>query len=125
MKFLVLFLLMISQAALAESSCDIKLGRSVGVRVVEFSTDNVVHSKLPLKEMSVASLQEEMLSLQDMGICEQKIQRKRCVLKFERSTKGNQLTMLRGTDRWLSWSLDGKKSAQKFVRILQQAGSCL
>lgn len=116
---------MFAQVALAESSCDIKLGRSVGVRVVEFATDNVVHSKLPLREMSVASLREEMVSLQDMGICEEKIQRKRCVLKFEKRAEGNKLTFFRGPDRWLSWSLAGKASAQKFVRILQQAGYCL
>lgn len=125
MKLIAFIILMISQAAFAEATCDIRLGQTVGVRVVEFATGNVVHSKIPLKEMSVSSLREEMISLQDMGICEEKIQRKRCILKFEKRTRSNQLTLLRGADRWLSWSLAGKTSAQKFVRILQQAGFCL
>lgn len=125
MKRFVMLILLLVQTAHAEAPCDVRLGQSVGVRVVEFSTDNVVHSKMPLKEMSVSSLREEMVNLQDMGICEEKLSRKRCILKFERRPKGNQLTLFRGVDRWLSWSLEGKTSAQKFVRILQQAGYCL
>lgn len=124
MKWIVIFVMM-TQMAFAEAPCDIKLGQSVGVRVVEFATGNVVHSKMPLKEMSVSSLREEMTNLQDMGVCEQKVSRQRCILKFERRPKGNQLTLFRGVDRWLSWSLAGKTSAQKFVKILQQAGYCL
>jgi hypothetical protein len=125
MKFLFVLIMLISQAAFAEAPCDIKLGQTVGVRAIEYATGNVVHSKMPLREMSVASLREEMVNLQDMGICEPKIQRKRCILKFEKTNKGNQLTLFRGVDRWLSWSLAGKASAQKFTRILQQAGFCL
>lgn len=122
---IVLLFTILSQSAFAEAPCDIKLGTSVGVRVVEFATGNVVHSKMALKEMSVSSLREEMTSLQDMGVCAEKIQRKRCILKFEKRKKGNQLTLFRGSDRWLSWSLKGKTSAQKFAKILQQAGYCL
>lgn len=124
MKFLLLFLILFSHGAFAEAPCDIRLGRSVGVRVVEFASGNVIHSKMQLRELSVGSLQEEMSSLQDMGLCEMKIQRKRCILKFEKRTKGNYLTLIRGHDKWLSWSLEGKSSAQKFVKILQQAGYC-
>lgn len=125
MKFLIVLMMLLSQAAFAEAPCDIKLGKTVGVRVIEYASGNVVHSKMPLKEMSVASLREEMVNLQDMGVCEPKIERKRCILKFEKTSKGNQLTLFRANDRWLSWSLAGKQSAQKFVRILQQAGFCL
>jgi len=125
MKLKLMLLLLISWNAFAEAPCDIRLGHSVGVRVVEFASDNVVHSKMSLREMSVSSLREEMVNLQDMGLCEMKVQRKRCILKFEKRTKENQLTLLRGSDRWLSWSLAGKTSAQKFVKILQQAGYCL
>lgn len=125
MKFILLLTLLISQSVFAEAACDIRLGHSAGVRVVEYATDNVVHSKIALREMSVSSLREEMTSLQDMGLCDIRIQRKRCVLKFEKRAKENQLTLLRGSDRWLSWSLAGKTSAQKFVKILQQAGYCL
>jgi hypothetical protein len=125
MKLLFLLLMLISQTAFAEAPCDIRIGTTVGVKVVEFASNNIVHSKMPLREMSVAGLREEMMNLQDMGLCEPKIQRKRCILKFEKSPKGNQLTMFRASDRWLTWSLAGKQSAQKFVRILQQAGFCL
>jgi hypothetical protein len=125
MKFLIFILLIISQTALAESLCDIRLGQSVGVRVIEFVSGQEVHSKIALREMSLYSLKEEMTSLQDMGICEAKIQRKRCVLKFEKKDSGHQITMFRNQERWLSWNLNGKESAQKFVRILKQAGYCL
>lgn len=124
MKLILLIILMMAQSAFAEAPCDIRLGTSTGVRVIEYASGNVVHSKIALKEMSVASLREEMTNLQDMGICEMKIERKRCILKFEKR-KENQLTLIRGNDRWLSWSLAGKPSSQKFVKILQQAGFCL
>lgn len=123
MKLILILTLILAQNAFAEAPCDIVMGTSVGVRVVEFATGNVVHSKMPLRDMSVASLKEEMGSLQELGICEEKIQRKKCVLKFEKRSQ-NQLTLIRDTDRWLSWSLKGKASAQKFVKILQQAGYC-
>lgn len=125
MKLFLILILITVQSAFAEAPCDIRLGQSVGVRVIEFASENVVHSKMSIREMSVASLREEMTNLQDMGLCDMKVQRKRCILKFEKRTQGNQLTLLRGNDRWLSWSLAGKTSAQKFVKILQQAGHCL
>lgn len=125
MKLFTLIILMLAQSAFAEAPCDIRLGSSTGVRVIEFASGNVVHSKIALKEMSVSALREEMTNLQDMGVCELKVQRKRCILKFEKKPKANQLTLIRGEDRWLSWSLAGKNSSQKFVRILQQAGFCL
>ena len=125
MKFLIFILLIISQAALAESQCDIRLGQSVGVRVIEFVSGQEVHSKIALREMSVYSLNEEMTSLQDMGICEAKLLRKKCILKFEKKNTGHQITMFRNQEKWLSWNLNGKESAQKFVRILKQAGYCL
>ncbi len=123
-RYLMIFLIL-TQIAHAESPCDIKLGQSQGVRVVEFSTDNVIHSKIPLREVSVMSLKEEMTSLQDMGICEAQVSKKRCVLRFERKEKGPEIAMFRGEDRWLNWGLNGKTSAQKLVRILKQAGFCV
>lgn len=125
MKLFTLIFLILAQSAFAEAPCDIRLGSSTGVRVIEYASGNVVHSKIALKEMSVSALKEEMTNLQDMGVCEMKVERKRCILKFEKRTTGNQLTLFRGNDRWLSWSLAGKTSSQKFVRILQQAGYCL
>jgi len=100
MKLILLLVLLVSQGAFAEAPCDIRLGHSVGVRVVEFSSGHVVHSKMPLREMSVSSLREEMTNLQDMGLCEMKIERKRCILKFEKRAVENQLTLIRGQDRW-------------------------
>lgn len=125
MKLIYFILLIFAQGVFAEAPCDVRLGQSVGIRVVEFATDHVVHSKIPIREMSVASLNEEMTNLQDMGICEERVQRKRCVLRFEKKNALNQLTLFRADQRWLSWNLNGKTSAQKFVRILQQAGYCL
>ena len=120
----ILLLLILAQSAFAQEACDIKLGTSVGVRVVEYVTGNVIHSKIALREVSVASLKEEMTNLQDMGICEPRITSQRCILKPEKRPTGNQLTLIRGSDRWLSWSLAGKTSAQKFVKILHHAGFC-
>ncbi len=116
---------MTSQVVWAESQCDIRLGQSVGVRVIEFVSGQEVHSKIALREMSVYSLNEEMTSLQDMGICEARILRKKCILKFEKKNTGHQIALFRNQEKWLSWNLNGKESAKKFVRILKQAGYCL
>jgi hypothetical protein len=125
MKFaLTLILLVTSSLAFAESPCDIRIGHSVGVQVVEFATGNVVHSKMALKEMSQSSLTEEMISLQDMGVCEEKIVAKRCILKLEKKVNTNQLTLFRGQDRWISWQANAKLKAQEFVKSLQKAGFC-
>jgi len=125
MKLLITILLVIGQNAFAEAPCDIRLGKTVGIPVVEFTSENTVHSKIPVREMTSASLHEEMVNLQDEGICEEKIQRKRCILKFEKVKKVGQLTLIRGGDRWLSWKLPLKKDAQEFTRRLQKAGFCL
>lgn len=125
MKFFVMFILAISTKAFAEIPCDIRLGQTVGVPAVEFVSEGIVHSKMPVKEMTSAALHEEMVNLQDMGVCAEVIQRKRCVLKFEKMKSGNQLTLIRGGDKWLSWKLPLKKDAQEFTRRLQKAGFCL
>jgi hypothetical protein len=125
MKFALLALLiLLTLKARAESPCDIRLGNSVGVQVVEFATGHIVHSKMAVKELSQASLTEEMISLQDMGICEEKITAKKCVLKFEKKQNMNHLILLRGQDRWLSWDTKAKQQAQEFVKSLQKAGFC-
>ncbi len=111
--------------AKAEAPCDIRLGYTLGVPVVEFTSENVVHSKIPVKEMTSASLHEELINLQDEGLCEEKVQRKRCILKFEKTKTKSHLTLIRGGDRWLSWNLSMKNSAQEFTKRLQKAGFCL
>lgn len=105
------------------ADCDLKLGRSAGVRVVEFSTGNIVHSKMSLNEISEIALREEMDSLLDMGLCEISYQKKKCVLRFEKG-RVNKLTLIRANDKWLTWNLKNKKNAQSFVKMLQKAGAC-
>lgn len=125
MKFSLLALLILTTLrARAEAPCDIRLGSSVGVQVVEFASGHIVHSKMALNELSQSSLTEEMISLQDMGICEEKITAKKCVLKFEKKQKISHLILLRGQDRWLSWETKAKQQAQEFVKSLQKAGFC-
>ena len=126
MKFAVIAFLIFAtiKTAKAESLCDIRLGNSVGVQVVEFASGHIVHSKMALKELSQASLVEEMISLQDMGICEERIQAKKCVLKFEKKLKVTSLLLMRGQDRWLTWNTNAKQQAQDFVKSLQKAGFC-
>jgi hypothetical protein len=124
MKFILISLLFMSQTVKAEALCDIRLGQTLGVRSIEFNSGNTVHSKIPLREMSVASLSEEMVNLQDMGVCAEKTIKKKCILKFEKRTNDNVLVLFRGEDRWLTWNLAGKVAAQKFIKILQQAGFC-
>ena len=126
MKFALLTLLTLtSLKVFAEAPCDIRLGNSVGVQVVEFASGHIVHSKMAVKELSQSSLVDEMISLQDMGICEEKITAKKCVLKFEKKQNVNHLVLLRGQDRWLSWDTKAKQKAQDFVKSLQKAGFCV
>jgi hypothetical protein len=121
--FLVITLL-ISARTYAESNCDIRVGESVGLKVVEFATGHVVHSKFSLKETTADALLEEIVNLQDMGICSEKILSKKCVLKLEKKDKENMVTMYRGADRWVTWKVASKKSAQDFVKNMKRVGFC-
>lgn len=105
----------------AEGLCDVRPGVSVGVRVIEFATGNAIHSKMPMKETTAESLLEEMVSLQDMGICEEKIISKKCEIKVE---KQNFVTLYRGQDRWNTWRLTAKGQVIDFVKRLKKAGFC-
>ncbi len=125
MKLLMLMtFLATSLFAHAESPCDVRVGESIGIKVVEFATGNVVHSKMSLKESSSLAIYEEMMNLQDMGVCSEKIISKKCVLKFEKKIQGHQIVLFRGPDRWQSWSVSSKHEAQDFVRGLKRAGFC-
>ncbi|WP_408097282.1 hypothetical protein ACJVC5_19820 [Peredibacter sp. HCB2-198] len=125
MKFsLFAVMMIISMHTFAESKCDVRPGTSVGIRVIEFVSKNVIHSKIPLKEATASALEEEMLNLQDMGVCEERIYAQRCVLKFEKQKNQNFITMIRGTDRWKTWNLSGKNEAQEFVKSLKKVGFC-
>ncbi len=108
----------------AESLCDIRPGTSSGVRVVEFVTGHLIHSKMPLREGHADALLEEMRSLQDLSICSEKIVAQKCVLKFEKVKKVNFITLYRGKDKWSSWDLKSKETAQKYVKNLKRVGFC-
>ncbi len=118
---LFVFLAFFSLQALAEGPCDVRPGVSVGVRVMEFATGNAIHSKIPIKETTAESLLEEMVNLQDMGICEEKIISRKCELKIE---KRNFITLYRGADRWNTWKLTAKTQVVDFVKRLKKAGFC-
>lgn len=125
MKFsLIVMMLMLTLHAQAESKCDVRTGTSMGIKVIEFASGNVIHSKMAVKEVSADALLEEMINLQDMGICEERIISQRCVLKFEKQNKTNMITLVRGTDRWKTWSLSSKLQAQELVKSLKRAGFC-
>jgi hypothetical protein len=125
LKLAALFLMMtISRLTHAESPCDVRPGTSVGIKVLEFATGNVIHSKMPIKEGSPEALLEEMISLQDMGICEERIIAQKCVLKFEKQKQLNFVSLYRGTFRWNTWNLKQKNHAQNYVKNLKKLGFC-
>lgn len=125
MKFcLFIILLMAATFAQAEPICDVRVGESIGINVIEFASGKEVHSKMALQDTSPKAIAEEMANLQDMGVCAEKIITKKCVLKFEKKAASGHITMFRGSDRWISWSLKSKGAAQNFVKNLQRIGFC-
>jgi len=121
--FFLMLLLGVSLAQ-AESTCDVRMGESIGLKVVEFATGNVIHSKMALRDTTPSAIVEEMVSLQDMGVCTEKVLSKKCILKFEKKNKLNEITLYRGQDRWQSWVVAKKDEAQGFVRGLKRLGFC-
>ena len=121
---LLLIMLMVSALANAESQCDVRIGQSQGLKVIEFASDHIIHSKMSLKGTTADAILEEMISLQDMSICTEKILAKKCVLKFEKQPKANILTLYRGEDRWVSWLVSAKNQGQRFVKSMQKVGFC-
>ena len=125
MKFFFLSLFMLtSLKAFAESPCDLRPGTAIGVKVVEFATGNTIHSKMPFRESTADALLEEMINLQDMGVCEEKIVAQKCVLKFEKKAKLNFISLYRGPNKWNTWNLKSKVEAQNFVKNLKRVGFC-
>ncbi len=116
--------MMMSAQTYAETPCDVRPGTSIGIKVLEFASGNVIHSKMPLREGSPDALLEEMINLQDMGICEEKIVSQKCVLKFEKQKKLNFVTLYRGQIRWNTWNLKQKDHAQNYVKNLKKLGFC-
>jgi hypothetical protein len=79
---------------------------------------------MPLRESTANALYEEMISLQDMGVCEEEIKSQKCILKFEKSPKANFVTMYRAGGKWNSWGLKSKDQAQSYVKSLKKFGFC-
>lgn len=125
MKVLVGFLLITTcLGAFAESPCDVRPGKTSGMKVVEFVSGNTVHSKMSMRETTADALLEEMINLQDMGICEEKITSQKCILKLENIQKKNYISLFRGSSKWNTWNLESKNNAQVFVKNLKRVGFC-
>jgi len=125
MKYSVLtFLLFLAINAYAEAPCDVRPGNSIGIKVMEFTSGNTIHSKIPFKETTADTLLEEMINLQDMGICEEKITSQKCILKYEKIQKANYISLYRAGTKWNTWNLKSKDHAQKFVNSLKRVGFC-
>lgn len=125
MKSLVAILFAIfSMSVFAQAKCDLKLVTSVGVKAVEFYSGQEVHSKMAMRDSSADALAEELINLQDMGLCAQEFQHQRCTLKFEKANKVNFISMYRGSERWLTWNLTAKEKAQAYVASLKRFGFC-
>lgn len=110
--------------AFAEGPCDVRPGVSIGIKVVEFTTGNQIHSKMPMRQSSAEAIMEEMVNLQDMGVCSEKIPRQKCILKFEKLRQSNFISLFRGPHRWNSWTLQSKEQAQNYVKNLKRLGFC-
>lgn len=125
MKFFCLsLLLLLTLETYAESPCDLRPGTSIGVKVVEFTSGNTIHSKIPMKETTAEALLEEMINLQDMGVCEERIIARKCTIKFEKRKNKNFVSMYRGVDRWNTWNLHSKTQVQDFIKRLKKVGFC-
>ncbi len=124
MKFLVLLLLTLISGFARAELCDVRMGQSIGLRVVEFASGNTVHSKMSLKDTTADSIQQEMTNLQEEGVCDEKIVSRRCVLRYEKKSKTTLITLFRGEDRWVSWLLSSKKKAQDFIKNMKRVGFC-
>lgn len=121
---LIIIMLLAINIAQAEPVCDVRVGESIGINVIEFASGNQIHSKMALKDTSPKAIAEEMANLQDMGVCAEKIITKKCVLKLEKKATAGHITMFRGSERWISWSLSSKSAAQSFVQNLKKIGFC-
>ncbi len=119
-----LILVLVSFSALGEAPCDVRIGRSLGVKVVEFGPGHLTYSKIPFRESSARALKEEMINLQDMGLCEERILSQKCTLKYEQRSAVNIITMYRGVQKWNSWTLNSKVDAQNYVKSLKLTGFC-
>lgn len=124
MKLFALFILLFTATLAQAEVCDVRLGQSIGLRVVEFVSGNTIHSKMSLKDTTADSLHSELMNLQEEGVCDETILAKRCILRYEKKSKTTLITLFRGQDRWVSWLLSSKKKAQDFIRNMKRVGFC-
>jgi len=110
--------------ALAEKDCDIRAGKSLGINVIKFTSGNEVHSKMAMQDVSPDAIFEEIISLQEMGICNEKIFSQKCTLKLLKSKKINKIVLIRNKQALMIWSVPDKDKAQNFVRSLMRIGFC-
>lgn len=125
--FALIMLAAITQAVRAESLCDIRPGVSIGlgVKVVEFASGNQVHSKMSMREATPDALHEEIVNLQDMGVCEEQIRAQKCFFRVDKvKSKIKSITLIRGNQRWSTWTLKDKKNAENFVKNMKRVGFC-
>jgi hypothetical protein len=123
--FVLQAILLFAISAFAEVPCDVRPGTSVGVKVVEFYTGNLIHSKMPLRESTSEALLEEMVNLQDEGVCEERIISRKCVLKYEKISNVNFVSLYRNQLRWNSWKILSKDQALIYTKSLKRAGFCI
>lgn len=116
--------MMLGSAFAQAEVCDVRLGKSIGLRVVEFVSGNTIHSKMSLKDTTADSIQQEMTNLQEEGVCDDVIIAKRCILRYEKKSKTTLITLFRGQDRWVSWLLSSKRKAQDFIKNMKRVGFC-
>jgi len=115
---------MTSFSTWATPLCDLAPNMSNGVKVIEFKVGDSTQSRIPLNQFSISSLSEELTSLQEMGVCGEKVIKDKCVLRFEKLPAKSVISMIRGNKKWLSWNLQNKQAAQEFVITLKKTGFC-
>ena len=121
--FAIALLLAATTWAQADSTCELRISETIGLKVVEFTSGNLVHSKMNLTESSAKAIEEEFINLQDEGICSSKKVPQKCILKLEKKPTVS-LTLIRGKERWQSWKVNEKNAAQEYVKSLKALGFC-
>lgn len=124
MKFIVLIMLMLTGQVFAQD-CDVRIGSTMGLKVIEFHSENTILSKMTIKETTAEALYEELTNLQAEGLCSEEIPAKKCVLRFEKRKKTNFISFFRGNERWATWFVKSKSRAQAFVKSMKRVGLCL
>lgn len=122
---LIIFLLFIISGQVWGQNCDIRVGTTMGLKVMEFHSGNTIHSKMTIRETTAEALIEELSSLQEEGVCSETIPAGKCVLRFEKRNKTNFISFFRNNERWATWLVKSKPRAQAFVKNMKRVGLCL